>query len=172
MLTIEKNNTSTLEERVAQWAEELASAVTENYKKDSIRLHESSLRDEMHYSPYHVDQLAEIAAGTAKLNRFVTYTGRKYIRIVMQEWQDDSKYGRIDPREAGYYDSSIHAFIDKKTGQVYMPAGYKKPTLTGKNPVRFDLRIIKDREYVLNPVNCCWAGGYLYDRSHLPSKYI
>jgi hypothetical protein len=41
MLTIEKN-TSTLEERVTQWAEELASAVTENYKKDSIRLHESS----------------------------------------------------------------------------------------------------------------------------------
>ena len=38
MLTIEKN-TSTLEERVAQWAEQLASAVTENYKKDSIRLH-------------------------------------------------------------------------------------------------------------------------------------
>ena len=60
MLTIEKN-TSTLEERVAQWAEQLASAVTENYKKDSIRLHESSLRDEMHYSPYHTSQLAEIA---------------------------------------------------------------------------------------------------------------
>ena len=70
-----------------------------------------------------------------------------------------------------YKDSSVHAFIDKKTGQVYMPAGYNKPTLTGKYPVRWDLRIIKDREYILNPFNCGWAGGYLYDRSTLPNKY-
>ena len=70
-----------------------------------------------------------------------------------------------------YKDSSVHAFIDKKTGQVYMPAGYNKPTLTGKYPVRWDLRIIKDREYILNPRNCGWAGGYLYDRSTLPNKY-
>ena len=52
-----------------------------------------------------------------------------------------------------------------------MPAGYNKLTLTGKYPVRWDLRIIKDREYILNPRNCGWAGGYLYDRSTLPNKY-
>ena len=79
------------------------------------------------------------------------------------------EFGR---HETEYRDSSVHAFIDKKTGEVYMPAGYNAPTRTGKYPVRWDLRIIKDREYILNPINCTWSGGYLYDRSHLPSKYV
>jgi len=51
---------------------------------------------------------------------------------------------------------SVHAFIDKKTGELYKPASVKAPA----KGVRFDLRLIKDREYVLE--NADWAGGYLY----------
>ena len=53
---------------------------------------------------------------------------------------------------------SVHAFIDKKTGEVYKAASYKAPA----KGVRFNLLIIKEREFVLE--NCDWAGSYLYVR--------
>jgi hypothetical protein len=51
---------------------------------------------------------------------------------------------------------SIHCFIDKKTGEVYKPASLKAPA----KGVRFDLRLITDREYLLSSAD--WAGSYLY----------
>ena len=51
---------------------------------------------------------------------------------------------------------SVHAFIDKKTGEVYKAASYKSPA----KGVRFDLRLIEQREWLFE--NADWAGGYLY----------
>ena len=51
---------------------------------------------------------------------------------------------------------SVHCFIDRKSGEVYKAASYKAPA----KGVRFNLNIIKEREFVLE--NCDWAGGYLY----------
>ena len=51
---------------------------------------------------------------------------------------------------------SVHAFIDRKTGEVYKPASIKAPA----KGVRFNLLIIEEREFVLE--NCDWAGSYLY----------
>ena len=48
----------------------------------------------------------------------------------------------------------------KNTGEVYKPASYNSPA----KYVRFDLRIIKDREKLHNPLFTGWAGGYLYLR--------
>ena len=64
-----------------------------------------------------------------------------------------------------YYDNivregSVHAFVDKQTGQVYKPASWQAPA----KHVRFDLRIIKEREFLFNSNNTGWAGGYLYLR--------
>jgi hypothetical protein len=53
---------------------------------------------------------------------------------------------------------SVHAFIDKKTGEVYKAASYKSPA----KGVRFDLRLIEQREWLFE--NADWAGGYLYVR--------
>ena len=53
---------------------------------------------------------------------------------------------------------SIHASIDKKTGEVYKPASLKAPA----KGVRYDLRLIEEREWLLE--NADWAGGYLYQR--------
>ena len=53
---------------------------------------------------------------------------------------------------------SVHAFVDKKTGELYKAASWKAPA----KGVRFDLRVITDREFVLE--NCDWAGAYLYQR--------
>jgi len=70
-------------------------------------------------------------------------SGRKYHKIFM------TINGRRD---------SIHAFIDKKTGEVYKPSSLKAPA----KGVRYDLRLIKDREWLLE--NADWAGSYLYAR--------
>jgi hypothetical protein len=51
---------------------------------------------------------------------------------------------------------SIHAFIDKKTGEVYKPASLKAPA----KGVRYDLRIIEQREWLFE--NADWSGTYLY----------
>jgi len=72
---------------------------------------------------------------------FYPETGRKYHKIIMV----DSSGGR-----------SVHAFVDKKTGEVYKSASWKAPA----KGVRYDLRIINQREWLLE--NADWAGGYLY----------
>ena len=75
--------------------------------------------------------------------KFYIESGRKYHKIVM-ETESQSR--------------SVHAFIDKKTGEVYKPASFKAPAKI----VRFNLCLIKDREWLLE--NADWAGGYLYVR--------
>ena len=72
----------------------------------------------------------------------VTFTmsfGKKYIKVIQE-------------------DSSVHAFIDRKTGDVYKPASWKAPA----KHVRYDLRVITEREECFNRAD--WAGGYLYIR--------
>ena len=63
------------------------------------------------------------------------------------------KYWKIMQNHGG-----VHAFIDKKTGEVYKPASWRGPA----KGVRYDLRIIREREACL--ISADWAGGYLYMR--------
>ena len=63
------------------------------------------------------------------------------------------KYWKINQNGGG-----VHAFVDKKTGEVYKPASWRGPAKI----VRYDLRLIKDREQLHNPYHTDWAGGYLY----------
>ena len=169
MTVLAKTPKQEMQAKVELWALNICDCLEENYKQYTIASHERHLSaDQGEWSTkYHAERLAEIARGEATLNRYRAYTGRKYIKIVMQEFDD---MGPNPTKE--YKDSTVVAFIDKNTGEVYMPAGYNKPTTTGRFPVRFDYRIIKDREYLMDSKNTTWAGGYLYDRSHLPSKYI
>ena len=81
-----------------------------------------------------------IAGRPAPEYKFYPEEGRKYFKIIM-----DAHGSR-----------SVHAFVDKKTGEVYKSASFKAPA----KGVRFDLRLIEQREWVLE--NCDWAGGYLY----------
>ena len=63
------------------------------------------------------------------------------------------KYWKINQNDGG-----VHAFIDKKTGQVYKPASWRGPAKI----VRYDLRIIRERQECFARAD--WAGGYLYMR--------
>ena len=69
------------------------------------------------------------------------------------EIQTGRKYHKIYCKNQG-----VHAFVNKETGEVFKPASYKAPA----KHVRYDLRIINDRERCFS--NADWAGGYLYLR--------
>ena len=79
----------------------------------------------------------------APVYKFYIETGRKYHKLIM---------------ETNTGSRSVHAFVDKKTGEVYKPASFKAPA----KGVRYNLLLINDREWLL--ANADWAGGYLYQR--------
>ena len=141
---------STLPERIADWTQTYCDTLTENYKQHSIRLHETFT------SEWSKDQLESINNGTANLTRFVVKTGRKYYKIMQQEF--DTFQDRNEWREG-----SVHAFVNKNTGEVYKPASYNSPA----KHVRYDLRVINDRVKLHDPRYTGWAGGYSVSYTHL-----
>ena len=143
-----------IETRVAGWVQTYADTITENYRRYHVATLEGNLSG--NYPEYARKQLDEIENGTANLMWFKVKTGKKYYKIVQQEfetWEGSKYYGQ-------YRDGSVHAFVDKKTGQVFKPASWAAPA----KHVRFDLRIIREREFLFNSNNTGWAGGYLYLR--------
>ena len=75
--------------------------------------------------------------------KFYIESGRKYHKIVM-ETESQSR--------------SVHAFVDKKTGDVYKAASFKAPA----KGVRYNLLRIESREECLARAD--WSGAYLYIR--------
>ena len=140
-----------IETRVAGWVQTYADTITKNYKDYHIRTLKGNLSG--NYPEYAREQLDEIENGTAKLMYFKIKTGKKFYKIVQMNF--DTFQNRNEYREG-----SVHAFVDKQTGQVYKPASWQAPA----KHVRFDLRIIKEREFLFNSNNTGWAGGYLYLR--------
>ena len=143
-----------IETRVAGWVQTYADTITKNYREYHINTLNGNLSG--NYPEYAREQLDAIENGTANLMKFVVKTGKRYYKIVQQEfetWEKSRNYGK-------YADGSVHAFVDKKTGQVYKPASWQAPA----KHVRYDLRIIREREFLFNSNNTGWAGGYLYLR--------
>ena len=143
---------------VKDYTTQYADAITENYKRNHIRqLKYNSLRysngGDKSLSDYANQQLKEIEDGTAKLMRFKIYEGRKYYKIVQQDY--DTFQNRNE-----YRDGSVHAFVDKKTGDVYKPASWKAPA----KHVRFNFCNKQDLLFLTDPRCVGWAGGYLYLR--------
>ena len=73
--------------------------------------------------------------------KFYIESGRKYHKLIMET-------------NAG--SRSVHAFIEKKFGNVYKPASWKAPA----KHIRFNLLDDNSREECF--ARCDWAGGYLY----------
>ena len=138
---------STLPERILDWTQSYTESLTENYKQHSVSMHQNFT------SEWSKDQLESIKNGTANLTKFVIKNGRKYYKIMEHEF--DTFRDRNEYREG-----SVHAFVDKNTGEVYKPASYNAPA----KHVRYDLRIINDRVKLHDPRYTGWSGGYLYMR--------
>ena len=70
--------------------------------------------------------------------KFYIESGRKYHKIVM---------------ETNGQSRSVHAFVDKKTGEVYKPASYKAPA----KGVRYLITQLADNPHICDPY-----GSFLY----------
>ena len=146
-----------MQRRVENWVIEYCDALEENFKQYSIDSYKRNIESDSSvtkgYKSYYEEQLEKIENGTANLYKFDYKVGKKFIKVF--NLQFDTFRDRNE-----YTEGSVTAFIDKNTGEVYKPASWKAPA----KHVRFDLRIIRDREFLLNPKNCSWTGGHLYMR--------
>ena len=115
----------------------LCEALRQNFIEYSIKMHERAVDN----VEYHTACIQDLKNGNCGYE-FYPETGRKYHKIIM----------------VANGSRSVHAFVDKKTGEVYKSASWKAPA----KGVRYDLRIIEQREWLLE--NADWAGGYLYAR--------
>jgi hypothetical protein len=140
----------TIADNVLKHTYALIEALKHNYIQYSIRGHQRSVENfDFTYdgspsvqSQYHQRCIDELKNGICPID-YVVETGKKYHKVIFVD---------------GGGSRSVHCFIDKQTGQIYKSASWKAPA----KGVRYDLRVITDREYVLE--NCDWSGGYLYAR--------
>ena len=150
-----------IQRRIEDYVNQYCRALEENFKQYSIRSYKMNIDNPTEvskgYTSYYEEQLQKIEDGTANLYKFDYQVGKKYIKVFNLQYQDANEYYG---RKAGYRKGSVTAFIDKNTGEVYKPASWKAPAKI----VRFNLLIIAERNYLLNPNNCDWAGGHLYLR--------
>ena len=140
-----------LRENVKVWTEQYCDAITQNYKEYHIRTLNGNLSG--NYPEYAQKQLDELENGTAKLMKFRIQEGRRYYKIIQQN------YDTFQDRNE-YRDGSVHSFVDKNTGEVYMAASWSSPA----KHVRFDMRVIRDRTLMHTPSFVTWNTGYLYMR--------
>jgi len=145
-----------LKVKVREWTEQYCDAIEQNYKEYHIRTLNGNLHG--NYPEYAQKQLDEINNGTAKLMKFRIQEGRRYYKIIQQEYRE---YTALCPNlKEGYRDTTVHSFVDKNTGEVYMAASWSKPA----KHVRFDMRVIRDRTLMHTPSFVTWNTGYLYMR--------
>ena len=137
---------------IEEYAQTLCDTLEENFKQDSIA---SYKRMAMTDSGYATKRLEEIENGTANLYKFVVQKGRKYLKIINQQYDDMGTNPSYE-----YRNGSVHAFIDRETGDVYKPASWAKPA----KHVRYNLLERSDRNFLFDYRNVGWAGGYLYMR--------
>ena len=119
---------------------ELCEALRQNFIDYSIKSHQRLL-ERGDSVDYHQKKINELKNGVCDYD-FTFESGRKYHKIIMNDGTQ----------------RSVHAFVDKKTGEVYKSASWKSPA----KGVRYDLRIIEQREWLLQ--NADWASSYLYAR--------
>ena len=138
----------TIADNVLKHTQMLIEALKHNYVQYAIRGHQRAIENfnytydttDSVQSQYHQQKIDELKNGICPID-YVIETGKKYHKVIFVD---------------GGGSRSVHCFIDKQTGQMYKSASWKSPA----KGVRYDLRVITDREYVL--ANCDWSGGYLY----------
>ena len=146
--TLQQQAQQTITDSVLKHTQALCEALTQNYIDYSIRGHQKFVGTDADTHEYHQRKIDELKAGKCDYSHIIE-SGSKYHKIIQVI---DNGPNRMGPSR------SVHAFVDKKTGEVYKSASWKSPA----KGVRFDLRVINQREWLLE--NADWAGGYLYRR--------
>ena len=144
--------TTATKQTVETLAQEYCEKITEANEAWLKRLR---LNDDGTFDPWHLDEDGNYK--TDDNPQYFTYMiGRKYLKVVAMRWQDDAKYGRINAAPAGYQAKHVHAFVDKKTGDVFLPASWNAPA----KGARFNL--FENKEALFEGVMRRPHGGYLY----------
>ena len=128
-----------IQNNIVKYTNMLCEALKLDYNERSIRSHKMSIASGNEVGDYHQNAINDLKNGVSDYDFFIE-EGRKYLKIIM------------DARGS----KSVHAFIDKKTGEVYKPASWKAPA----KHVRYNLLMIESREECLSKAD--WSGGYLY----------
>ena len=135
---------NTIQLNVTKWTLMLCDALKQNYIDYSIKSHNRCL-ERGESVDYNNARISDLRNGECDYE-FIIESGRKYHKIIMV----------IDNGPNCSPSRSVHAFVDKKTGEVYKSASWKSPA----KGVRYDLCIIEQREWLLQ--NADWASSYLY----------
>ena len=144
--------TTATKQTVETLAQEYCEKITE---ANEAWLKKLRLNDDGTFDPWHLDEDGNYK--TDDNPQYFTYMiGRKYFKVVAMEWVDDAKYGRINAAPAGYQAEHVHAFVDKTTGDVFLPAGWNAPA----KGARFNL--FQNKEALFEGVMRRPHGGYLY----------
>ena len=130
---------------VLKWTEELCRCLEAQYRNYSLKY----VMDSQNGNDKYLQERATKIENDEECIKFTISTGKKYHKII----QNDFRNGK-------YESAGVHAFVDKKTGEVYKPASWKAPA----KHVRFDMRDERQLKFLLDPKNVGWAGGYLYLR--------
>ena len=148
-----------IQRRIEDYVIKYCETLEENFKQYSLDSFNRNIKENRfpENTKYYQERIDEINNGTANLYKFVYKTGKKFHKVYFLQYEEANEYYN---RKAGYTAGSVHCFIDKKTGEVYKAASWKAPAKI----VRFDLRLIGDREFLFNPNNISWAGSHLYLR--------
>ena len=138
-LTLQAQAQQTIADSILKNTYLLIEALKDNYRQYAIRGHQKFV-DDADTREYHVRKIDELKSGILPID-YVIESGKKYHKVIM-----------ID----GGSSRSVHAFVDKNTGEVYKSASWKSPA----KGVRFDLRVVNQREWLF--AHADWSGGYLY----------
>ena len=144
--------TTATKQTVETLAQEYCEKITEANEAYLKRLR---LNEDGTFDPWHLDEDGNYKPDENP--RYFTYMiGRKYLKVIAMEWRDDAQYGRINAAPAGYQPEHVHAFVDKTTGDVFLPAGWNAPA----KGARFNL--FQNKEALFEGVMRRPHGGYLY----------
>ena len=138
-----------------EYIKDYCNAITQNYKQYHLRSMKRMNEDSG--SEYSRKEIEATENGTANLMKFRFEVGRKYYKIIQQEF--DTFRDRNEWR-----DGSVHSFVGKDPsilGNVYKPASWRAPHT---KYVRFSFCKPSDLRKLLDPNFVDWAGGYLYLR--------
>ena len=140
---------NTIQLNVTKWTLMLCDALKQNFIDYSIKNSQKFLKEvfDDYWQNYYQEAIEKLKNGECNYD-FIIESGRKYHKVIMV----------IDNGAGCSPSRSVHCFIDKKTGEIYKSASWKSPA----KGVRYDLRIIEQREWLLQ--NADWASSYLYAR--------
>jgi hypothetical protein len=144
--TLQQQAQETIADNVLRHTQSLCEALQQDFIQYSIKSHQRAI-EKGENAHYHIACIKDLENGECAYS-YVIESGRKYHKIIMV----------IDNGPGRNVSRSVHCFISKNTGEVYKAASFKSPA----KGVRYDLRLIKDREFLFEKAD--WAGSYLYAR--------